>query len=96
MGARRGLRPCERPGAHPPRLHRLRTTLAITTLGSPWWVDRLVLRRPVRRVLKTALLGTCAPRSAFDMLSLYGAERLSAAQVQRFNARIARALSSWA
>ena len=79
-----------------PRLHRLRRTLAITTLGSPWWVDRLVLRRPVRRVLKTALLGTCAPRSAFDMLSLYGAERLSAAQVQRFNARIARALSSWA
>jgi len=30
------------------------------------------------------------------MLSLYGAERLSAAQLQRFNARIARALSSWA
>ena len=83
-------------GSIRPRLHRLRRTLAITTLGSPWWVDRLVLRRPVRRVLKTALLGTCAPRSAFDMLSLYGAERLSAAQVQRFNARIARALSSWA
>src|SRR5690349_17044906 len=39
-----------------PRLGRLRRALAVTSLGSPWWVDRLVLRQPVRRVLKTALL----------------------------------------
>ena len=26
-----------------PRLHKLRRGLAITSLGSPWWVDRLLL-----------------------------------------------------
>lgn len=79
-----------------PRLHDLRRTLAITSLGSPWWVDRLVLRQPVRRVLKTALLGTCAPACRFEMLSLYKAERLTAAQVAPFRSRIEHTLSRWA
>lgn len=78
-----------------PRLHKLRRTLAITSLGSPWWVDWVVLRRPVRRVLKTALLGTCAPACRFEMLSLYKAERLSEAQVRAFGARVERALRDW-
>ena len=78
-----------------PRLHGLRRTLAITSLGSPWWVDRLVLRQPVRRVLKTALLGTCAPACRFEMLSLYKAERLTEAQIAPFHSRIERTLSRW-
>lgn len=79
-----------------PRLHGLRRTLAVTSLGSPLWVDRLLLRQPVRRVLKTALLGTCAPACRFEMLSLYKAERLTEAQVAPFRSRIERALSGWA
>ena len=78
-----------------PRLHQLRHALAITSLGSPWWVDRLLLRQPVKRVLKTALLGTCAPACRFDMLSLYQAEKLSAGQVEAFRGRIRRALGRW-
>lgn len=78
-----------------PRLHGLQRALAITSLGSPWWVDRLVLRQPVRRVLKTALLGTCAPACRFEMLSLYKAESLSAAQVESFRSRIRSALGKW-
>jgi putative NADPH-quinone reductase len=78
-----------------PRLHGLQHALAITSLGSPWWVDRLVLRQPVRRVLKTALLGTCAPKCRFGMLSLYQAESLGQARVQAFCARIERALAKW-
>ena len=83
-------------GAIRPRLHGLRQALAITTLGSPWWVDRFVLRQPVKRVLKTALLGTCAPGCRFGMLSLYGAERLAPQRVEAFRARIGRALAAWA
>lgn len=78
-----------------PRLHGLRRALAVTTLGSPWWVDRLLLRRPVRRVLKAALLGTCAPACRFEMLSLYQAERLAPADFERFSARVRRALARW-
>lgn len=77
------------------RLHNLRNTLAVTSLGSPWWVDRLLLRQPVKRVLKMALLGTCAPRCRFEMLSLYKAESLAPEQVQSFSLRIERALSKW-
>jgi len=78
-----------------PRLHNLRRTLAVTSLGSPWWVDRLVLWQPVGRILKTALLGTCAPSCQFEMLSLYKAERLTAPQVHAFCSRIQKAIVKW-
>ncbi|MBE7421736.1 MAG: NAD(P)H-dependent oxidoreductase [Zoogloeaceae bacterium] len=78
-----------------PRLHRLRHVLAVTTLGSPWWVDWFILRRPVRRVLKTALLGTCAPACRFEMLSLYRSEKLAPETVTAFARRIARTIRHW-
>lgn len=78
-----------------PRLDRLRQALVVTSLGSPWWVDRLVLRQPVRRILRTALLGTCARACRFEMMSLYKAERLSAGKVQAFRARLGKTLARW-
>lgn len=78
-----------------PRLHHLRNALAVTSLGSPWWVDRLVLWQPVKRALKTALLGTCAPTCRFEMLSLYKAEHLAPSDVRSFCLRIERVLSKW-
>lgn len=78
-----------------PRLLKLRRALAITSLGSPWWVDRLLLWQPVKRVLKTALLGTCAPACRFEMLSLYKAERLTAQAVELFCARVQGKLAKW-
>ena len=53
------------------------------------------MRQPVKRILKTALLGTCAPACKFEMLSLYKAERLGEAQVRAFCGRIERALRQW-
>lgn len=78
-----------------PLLSGLRHTLAITTLGSSWWIDACIMRRPLRRVLKRAILGACAPSSAFEMLSLYKAERLSRADVNRFCLKIEKSLSQW-
>ena len=78
-----------------PRLHKLGKALAVTSLGSPWWVDRLVLWQPVKRVLKTALLGTCAPACRFEMLSLYKAEQSTPAEVDLFCSRILRVLAKW-
>lgn len=56
-----------------PLLHWLRHVVAITRLGSPRWVAWLVMRRPVRRILKWGLAGTCAPKAGFAMLSFYAA-----------------------
>ena len=79
-------------GAIRPRLQRLRRVLAVTTLGSPGWVDYFILRRPVRRVLKTALLGTCAPGCRFEMLSLYKSEKPALQAVAAFSERVERAI----
>jgi putative NADPH-quinone reductase len=78
-----------------PGLNHLRFTLAITSLGSPWWVDCLVMRQPVRRILKTAILRACAPACKFKMLSLYKAEQLSIADVKAFRRRIKSVLEKW-
>lgn len=78
-----------------PRLTRLRKVLVVTSLGAPWWVDWLVMRQPVRRVLRTAILGACAPHARLEMLSLYRAERLEPEQVRRFERKVVRALAGW-
>lgn len=78
-----------------PRLTNLRYLLAVTSLGSPWWVDMFVLRQPVKRVLKGAIVGTCAPQCRVRMLSLYKSERLSSARVEQFALRLERVLGRW-
>lgn len=76
-----------------PRLTKLKKIVVITTLGSPAWIDWLVMRRPVRRILKTAVFGLCAPQAKFTMLSLYKAESVDAARLESFMRRIRSALS---
>ena len=80
--------PTEPGGRITPKLGRLRHCLVITTLGSPWWVDRLIVRRPLRRILKMGLIGPCAPVARFDMLSLYSAMALEQPRLKRFLGRI--------
>ncbi|WP_442866023.1 NAD(P)H-dependent oxidoreductase [Aminobacter sp. HY435] len=75
-----------------PLLYKLHHVVAITTLGSPWWVDRLVMRRPVRRILKWGVFGACAPKARFAMLSFYAAEKPQPVRVMRFVGEIRRIL----
>jgi hypothetical protein len=51
------------------------------------------MRRPLRRVLKTALIGACAPQARFTMLSLYEAETVSADRLAGFRDRIVGAIA---
>ncbi|MHB8846745.1 MAG: NAD(P)H-dependent oxidoreductase [Nitrospirota bacterium] len=78
-----------------PRLNNLRRMLAVTSLGSPWWVDHMVMGQPVKRLLKTGIAGACAPNCRFEMFSLYNCEQLSTAQVERFAQRVERTLVRW-
>lgn len=75
-----------------PLLTGLKSCLVVTTLGSPWWVDWIVMRRPVRRTLKTGLLLACAPDAKFTMLSFHAAETANAGRVERFVGKIRRAI----
>lgn len=78
-----------------PRLKNLKKMMVITTLGSPWWVDYLILWRPVKRNLKIALLATCAPQCQLEYLSLYQCERLQPKKVNAYIAKIKQSLSKW-
>ena len=78
-----------------PRLENLRNALVITTLGAPWWMDRLVMRQPVKRVMKVAILGGCARKCKLQYLSLYNSEKLNSQRITKFSRKIERVLRGW-
>jgi NAD(P)H dehydrogenase (quinone) len=82
-------------GAIKPRLPKLKRVLIITSLGSPWWVDTFVMRQPVKRILKAAILGTCAPQAKFEMLSIYQSEKIASAKVLLLQNKIKLRLTAW-
>ena len=75
-----------------PLLTELNSCLVVTTLGSPWWIDWLVMRQPVQRVLRTGLVFACAPQAKFDMLSFHAAETADAARVDGFVRKMRQAI----
>ena len=78
-----------------PRLSNLKKVLVVTTLGAPWWVDRLIMWQPVKRVIKIALLQACAKRSSLIFLSLYNSEKLSKQSIDQFKQKIDKSLMDW-
>jgi putative NADPH-quinone reductase len=70
------------------RLKNLKEMKVVTTLGSPWWVDTFILRKPVQKILKIALLGACTTNCKFKMLSLYNSEKLTTAKIEKFVSKI--------
>jgi putative NADPH-quinone reductase len=79
------------PGFGPmlPRLQNLREVLAVTTMGAPAWIDWLVLRRPVRRILRLAIVRPCAPKARVTWRALYNAEAVADDRRARFEATLA-------
>ncbi len=78
-----------------PRLERLKRVMVVTTLGSPWWVDRVVMRQPVKRITKRALLGACSKKSKLQFLTLYDSEKLDGHEVEKFKTKIGKAIDVW-
>lgn len=79
------------PGFGPllPRLHDLREVLAVTTMGAPAWIDWLALRRPLRRILRLAIVRPCAPQARVTWRALYQAESVAKDRLARFEAILA-------
>jgi putative NADPH-quinone reductase len=78
-----------------PRLNDLRKAFVVTTLGAPWWVDYLILRRPVKRTLRFALLGACARKCRLKYLSFYKCEQVVNERMRRIKSRIDEQLSKF-
>jgi NAD(P)H dehydrogenase (quinone) len=69
-----------------PRLTNLRGVLGITTMGSPAWVDWLIMFRPLQRILRWAIIRPCAPQSYVRSCTLYRAETADPERIARFEA----------
>ena len=78
-----------------PKLNKLRKTFVITTLGAPWWVDYCVLWRPVKRIIRFALLGACARRCKLKYLSFYKCENVSSERIHLFYNTIDKQLATF-
>lgn len=76
-----------------PLLVNLRHAVAITTLGSPWWIELFVMRRPVRNQLKNAVFRACAPRAGFTYLPFHSSETANPQRVGAFVGKIRSALA---
>ncbi|MGD1877470.1 MAG: NAD(P)H-dependent oxidoreductase [Kiloniellaceae bacterium] len=74
-----------------PCLDNIDSVLTITTLGSPWWVAELYMRNPVRRQIRSGIVGPCTRSARFRMLNCYHAEKLSDARREAFLARVDKA-----
>jgi putative NADPH-quinone reductase len=76
-----------------PRLTNIKLFWALTTTGSPWWVVRLYMGDPVRRLLKRGIAAFCSKDVDFRMISLHDMDRATEAKRKRHLERV-RALMS--
>lgn len=75
-----------------PRLTNIKLFWALTTTGSPWWVVKLYMGNPVRRLLKRGIAACCAKHVKFRMISLHDMDRVTPAQRAAHLVRIENAL----
>ncbi len=78
-----------------PRLEKLKKVLVVTTLGAPWWVDFLIMRKPLQRILKSGVLGACAVNCKLKYLSFYKCEAVDDDRMRSFIRKIDSALEHW-
>jgi putative NADPH-quinone reductase len=76
-----------------PRLTNIKIFWALTTTGSPWWVVRLYMGNPVRRLLKRGIAAFCARKLDFRMIALHDMDRSTAEKRKAHLARIEKAIS---
>lgn len=78
-----------------PRLNNLKKAFVVTTLGAPWWVDHIILRRPIKRTLRFALLGACARKCRLKFLSFYKCESVDSARKDKHIRKIESELTKF-
>jgi NAD(P)H dehydrogenase (quinone) len=75
-------------------LHHVRRLAAVTTHGSPRWVNRLQ-GEPGRCTSMRALRAAVHPRARCQWLACYGLDRSGDGERARFADRVAQALARW-
>jgi len=78
-----------------PKLNNLKRAFVVTTLGAPWWVDLFILWKPLKRVIRFALLGACARKCKLKYLSFYKCETVNEERMKSFASKIDSEITKW-
>jgi NAD(P)H dehydrogenase (quinone) len=70
------------------RLQRIRHIIVVTTYGGPWWMVRIALGDPARKVVSRAIRALCARGCRVDWYVHYNMDRATPRQLSRFLDRI--------
>ena len=76
-----------------PLLTSIRLFGVVTTYGSPWWLTRIVMQDPGRKVLFRALKPMCGPGVRSFYLAHYDMDRSTPASRQAFAERVRRKIA---
>jgi NAD(P)H dehydrogenase (quinone) len=70
------------------RLRRIRRIIVVTTYGGSWWLVRIVLGDPARKLVSRAIRALCAPGCRVDWYVHYNMDRATPRQLGRFLERV--------
>jgi NAD(P)H dehydrogenase (quinone) len=70
------------------RLQRIRRIVVVTTYGAPWWMVRIALGDPARKLVSRAIRALCARGCRVDWYVHYNMDRATPRQLSRFLERI--------
>lgn len=76
------------------RLKRLQRILVVTTYGGSWWLVRIALCDPARKLISRAVRSLCARDCKVTWCVHYDMDRARPPQLQRFLARIRQAATA--
>jgi len=76
-----------------PLLTNIKLFGVVTTYGSPWWITRIVMQDPGRKVLFRALKPMCGPGVRSFYLAHYDMDRSTPASRQAFAERVRRTIA---
>jgi putative NADPH-quinone reductase len=81
-----------RPGGAPiPRLTQLEALWVVSSTGAPWWIARLYMGDPVRRLIGRGVKPWVCPNAPFRMLTLHDMDHYTEAKGEAFLDRLERA-----
>jgi NAD(P)H dehydrogenase (quinone) len=70
------------------RLQRIRRIIVVTTYGGSWWMVRLAIGDPARKVIARAVRALCARDCRVDWYAHYNMDKATPRQLRRFLERI--------
>lgn len=76
-----------------PKLDHIRALWVVSSTGSPWWVARLWMGDPVRKLLKRGIMSFVARGASFRMMTLHDMDRMTDDKAKAFLARLEAAFA---